>query len=90
MVDLYSSRIVHYSPFEISYLKNEKELLKQAQPSDYLIVMDERGEQKSSVEFAKLFSSHQTKGTKRVVFFIGAAEGIAALTDFARANRETP
>ena len=83
-IDDYVGRITHYMPFSITVipeLKNTKSLseqqqkeregeqiLKLLQPSDHLVLLDERGKEFRSVEFAdwlvhKQLTIHQIRGT---------------------------
>lgn len=90
-LDIYVSRLKHYIPFnivEIPELKNvsalskdqiktkEGELiLKNVKPSDDVILLDERGKEYSSVEFAKVLQDKITYVGKDIVFIIGGAYG---------------
>ena len=92
-MDIYMSRLKHYIPFnivEIPELKNvsaltkdqiktrEGELiLKSLRPSDDVILMDERGKQYSSVEFAKILQDKISYIGKDIVFVIGGAYGFS-------------
>ena len=90
-LDIYVSRLKHYIPFnivEIPELKNvsalskdqiktkEGELiLKNVKPTDDVILLDERGKEYSSVEFAKVLQVKITYVGKDIVFIIGGAYG---------------
>lgn len=76
LVDDYAGRIGHYLPFEIVPCRDEAFALRRLEAGDLLVVLDERGTQKSSEELARLLSGHQTRGTKRLVFFIGGPDGV--------------
>lgn len=92
-MDIYMSRLKHYIPFnvvEIPELKNvsaltkdqiktrEGELiLKSLRPTDDVILMDERGKQYSSVEFAKILQDKISYIGKDIVFVIGGAYGFS-------------
>ena len=100
-LDIYVSRLKHYIPFsivEIPELKNvsaltkdqiktrEGELiLKSIRPNDDLILMDERGKQYSSVEFAKVLQDKISYIGKDIVFVIGGAYGFSDAV-YSRAN----
>lgn len=89
----YSSRLSHYGPFcviEIPELKNvsalskaqikEKEgelILKSVKPSDRVILLDERGKEYRSVEFAGEIERMMAGGGKDIVFIIGGAYGFS-------------
>lgn len=92
-MDIYVSRLRHYIPFvmtEIPELKNvssmskeqikvrEGELiLKNVRPTDDLILMDERGKEYSSTEFAKILQDKISYIGKDIVFVIGGAYGFS-------------
>ena len=92
-LDLYASRLVHYVPFsvmEIPELKNtqalsreqikEKEgqlILRNAGPSDRLILLDEHGHEYRSLEFAAFLEKQLACGAKNLIFVIGGAYGFS-------------
>jgi len=92
-MDIYVSRLKHYIPFsitEIPELKNvsalsreqikakEGELiLKNVKPADNLVLLDERGKEYSSVEFAKVLQDKINYEGKDIVFVIGGAYGFS-------------
>ena len=92
-LDLYVSRLRHYVPFtlvEIPQLKNvsaftrdqikEKEgelILKQVSPGDSVILLDERGREYRSVEWAEWIRQRLARGGKGLVFVIGGAYGFS-------------
>ena len=92
LIDDYVSRIGHYMPFEvvcIPELKNTKSLsedqqrdregeqiLKKVQSGDTLYLLDERGEEYSSVGFARWLERHQVQ-SKRLLFVIGGPYGFS-------------
>lgn len=100
-MDIYVSRLKHYIPFsvvEIPELKNvsaltkeqiktrEGELiLKQIKPTDDLILMDERGKEYTSVEFAKVIQDKISYAGKDMVYVIGGAYGFSDAV-YSRAN----
>ncbi|MCQ2136909.1 MAG: 23S rRNA (pseudouridine(1915)-N(3))-methyltransferase RlmH [Bacteroidales bacterium] len=92
-MDLYLSRLVHYgrcSVVEIPQLKNvsalskeeikskEGELiLKNVRPGDELILLDEHGKERTSIEFSKWLESRLASGGNDLVFVIGGAYGFS-------------
>ena len=92
-LDLYVSRLRHYAPFtlvEIPQLKNvsaftqeqikEKEgelILKQVTPGDSVILLDERGKEYRSVEWAEWIRQRLARGGKGLVFVVGGAYGFS-------------
>ena len=96
----YAERIGHYMPFEIKVipeLRNTKNLseqqqktqegellLKQLQPSDTVVLLDERGTKHRSVEFADWLQKKQNT-SRRLVFIIGGPYGFSEAI-YKRAN----
>ena len=92
-LDIYTSRLKHYITFnivEIPELKNvsaltkeqiksrEGELImKNLRPTDDVILLDERGREFSSVEFAKVLQDKISYIGKDIVFIIGGAYGFS-------------
>ena len=63
--------------YQILNLKKEGELiLKQIRPADYLVLLDEKGKDLTSVKFAKL-QFWMLTGRKRIVFVCGGAYGFS-------------
>lgn len=100
-INLYTSRLRHYIPFsivEIPELKNvsafsreqikvkEGELiLKSIKPGDDLILLDERGKEYSSVEWASVLEKKMSLQGSDMVFVIGGAYGFSEAV-YQRAN----
>ena len=92
-IDIYTTRMKHYFPFsivEIPELKNvaslsedqiktkEGELiLKNIKPTEDVILLDERGREFSSIEFAKVLQDKISYIGKDIVFVIGGAYGFS-------------
>lgn len=88
----YAERITHYMPFEmitIPELKNTKSLseeqqkereaeliLKQLQPADTVVLLDEHGKEFRSIEFAS-WIERQQQTARRLIFVIGGPYGFA-------------
>lgn len=91
-VEDFTQRIGRYYPVDwqlIPPVKNaaslpENELKKQEakqirqvlQPGDFLVLLDERGKQLSSVELAGFVEQKAGAGVKRLVFLVGGAFGV--------------
>lgn len=89
----YAKRIGFYVPFEVQVLpdlKNTKNMseaeqkeregeliLKQLQPSDFLVLLDERGKEFRSVEFAQYIQERMLTSSKRLCFLIGGPYGFS-------------
>ena len=98
----YVERIGHYMPFDIvtiPELKNTKNLseeqqktmegeliLKQLQPSDTLVLLDEHGKELRSIELAKWLEQKQ-QIARRLVFVIGGPYGFSEAV-YSRANEK--
>lgn len=92
-VEEYSGRINRYLPFETFFLPDvrttrtmtepmQKELegqmmLERLQPSDYVMLLDERGTEMTSREFAGFVDKRMSSGLKRLVFVIGGPYGFS-------------
>lgn len=93
LIDEYCKRISHYIGFEtitIPELRNTKNLtelqqkqaegtliLKQLQPGDHLVLLDEHGKEFRSVEFAAWMEKKQNTVSRRLVFAIGGPYGFS-------------
>lgn len=91
-IDDYIARIKHYMPFELTVipeLKNTKSMakesqkeaegeliIKQLQPLDNVILLDEHGKEYRSIEFAKWIEKQQ-QTTKNLIFVIGGPYGFS-------------
>lgn len=92
-MEIYMSRLKHYIPFsvvEIPELKNVSSLtkdqikiregeliLKNIRPADDMILLDERGKEYTSVEFAKVIQDKISYVGKDIVYVIGGAYGFS-------------
>ena len=102
VIDDYVARIGHYMPFDvitIPELKNAKNLsedqqkqaegeliLKQLQPSDTVVLLDEHGQQFRSIQFARWLEQKQ-QTARRLVFVIGGPYGFSPAV-YGRANEQ--
>ncbi|MEK7463683.1 MAG: 23S rRNA (pseudouridine(1915)-N(3))-methyltransferase RlmH [Patescibacteria group bacterium] len=79
----YASRISHYSPIEwkfipVSDIKNEGEKILKAIPEkSYVVVLDEKGKQLTSLGFSDFLGKRLNESIKNLVFVIGGAYGIS-------------
>jgi 23S rRNA (pseudouridine1915-N3)-methyltransferase len=60
-------------------------ILQQLDPSDYLVLLDERGQTFSSPKLASFMQQRANESTRKIVFLIGGAFGVDE-TVFTRAN----
>lgn len=93
-IDDYVGRIKHYTLFElvvIPDLKNNRNMtfdqqkakegeliLKEIQPGDALVLLDEAGKEQTSREFATWFERRSASVGKRLVFVIGGPYGFSS------------
>lgn len=101
LVEEYKGRIGHYTRFGITIIPDIKNtrsmseteqkraegesILRLLQASDYVILLDERGVQPTSEEFADWMQKRMASGCKRLVFIIGGPYGFSEEV-YARAN----
>jgi 23S rRNA (pseudouridine1915-N3)-methyltransferase len=101
LVAIYTKRLNHYIGFRMEVipdLKKQKSLSEQEQKQkegelilskishqDTLILLDEKGDQYSSVQFAKYLQKHMNSGIKKLVFVIGGPYGFSEAV-YDRAN----
>lgn len=93
LVEDYKERVGHYLRFGITTLPDAKNtrsmseaqqkrcegeaILRQLQTSDYVVLMDERGKEYTSEEWAAWMQKRMASGCKRLVFVIGGPYGFA-------------
>ena len=93
LTDEYIQRIGHYMPFEmqvIPELRNAKslsqeqqkaeeaELLKKAlQTGDHIVLLDEHGKERRSMDFAQWMQKRMASSPRRLVFIVGGPYGFA-------------
>ena len=56
-------------------IKESAAVLDRLQKSDFLITLDEKGKEFTSIGFSKYLANHQMNGTKQLIFLIGGAYG---------------
>ena len=102
-IEDYTSRLKHYVPFEIQYIadaKNTKKLTQEQQKtvegsniltaidnSDYVVLLDERGRQYTSMDFAKYIEKKMSTIQRRLVFVVGGPYGFSPEV-YARTNEK--
>lgn len=91
LIDDYASRLSHYVPFSLDVipeLRNTKALSeeqqkaqeaelikKQLQAGDYVVLLDEHGAERRSVDFATWLQKRMNAGSRRIVFIVGGPYG---------------
>lgn len=94
LIETYQSRLKHYIKFDLHIIpdvknvkniseKQQKEkegvlILKQLQPTDQLILLDEKGKEFRSIEFSKFLQKKMNSGIKQLVFVIGGPYGFSS------------
>lgn len=103
LVDMYTKRINFYNRFTITYIpdiRNNKSLteaqqktaegeaiLRLIEPSDRVVLLDEKGAEFRSVEYADWLQKRMNSGVKRLVFIIGGPYGFSEAV-YGRANEK--
>ena len=93
LVDMYTKRINFYNKFNITYIpdiRNSKNLseaqqksaegeaiLRNIDDSDRVVLLDEKGSEFRSVEYAEWLQKRMNSGVKRLVFIIGGPYGFS-------------
>jgi 23S rRNA (pseudouridine1915-N3)-methyltransferase len=93
LIDEYQNRLKHYIKFEfeiITDLKNAKKIseiqqkekegeliLSKLQKTDHLILLDEKGQHFTSIEFSKYLQKKMNMGLKRLVLVVGGPYGFS-------------
>lgn len=91
LIDDYASRLNHYVPFAVEVIPElkstkaltpeqqkamEAELIKkQLLAGDYVVLLDEHGKERRSVDFAAWLQKRMNAGAKRMVFIVGGPYG---------------
>lgn len=73
-IDLYTARIGHYVPFELVETA-EGQWMKHIRPGDSVVLLDERGQSFSSVDWARNLEQKAAHLPKDLVFVIGGPYG---------------
>lgn len=92
-IEEYVERVNHYMPFQIEVVpelkgtknlseaqqkEREAELIKKAlQPGDYIVLLDEHGRERRSMEFAQWMEKKMASAPRRLVFMVGGPYGFA-------------
>jgi len=93
LISVYEKRLKHYVKFQLEIIpdiKNRKNLsetqqkekegeliLAQLQPTDTLILLDEKGKQYTSMDFAQFLQKQMNSGIKNLVLVIGGPYGFS-------------
>jgi|TARA_R110000744_G_scaffold213417_1_gene332297 23S rRNA (pseudouridine1915-N3)-methyltransferase len=93
LIEEYQNRLKHYIKFELEIIpdiKNTKNLSEKQQKekegdailnklsaTDLLVLLDENGKQKTSMEFSEYLQKNMNSGLKQLVFVIGGPYGFS-------------
>jgi 23S rRNA (pseudouridine1915-N3)-methyltransferase len=93
LIKKYVQRINKYATFDIVVTKELKSqnfssveelkkmegslLSKYIEPGDFIILLDEKGKEMTSIEFSKFVESQITRNIRRLIFIIGGAYGFS-------------
>ncbi|MGO1521489.1 MAG: 23S rRNA (pseudouridine(1915)-N(3))-methyltransferase RlmH [Sphingobacterium sp.] len=102
-IEVYAKRLKHYIGFQLVSLpdvKNNKHLsqeqqkqkesqllLKNITPQDYVVLLDERGAQYGSIEFAEVLEKHMLGSVNHLIYLVGGPYGFDE-TVYQRANAQ--
>lgn len=91
LIDRYADRVGHYVPFKFTALPDVKNtrnmsesqqktvegqlLLKAIEPTDVVVLLDEHGKERTSMEFAAYLERKMLSVPRRLVFLIGGPYG---------------
>lgn len=103
LVEMYTKRVNHYCKFSITTIADvrntrnmaasrQKQLegeaiMKLISEGDYVVLMDERGQQYTSMEYAQWLQKRMLSGVKRLALVIGGPYGFSEEV-YARANQK--
>ena len=92
-IDDYVGRTKHFTPFDMEVIpelkgtknlsegeqkEREAELIRKAlQPGDYLVLLDEHGNEYKSTQFAQWMQKRMAASPRRLVFMVGGPYGFA-------------
>lgn len=102
-IEEYEKRLSRYLPYEMKILpdvknarnleeevqkeKEGKMLLEEMQRTDWVVLLDDKGRQHSSLEFSNYLAQKMLGGIKRLVFVIGGPYGFSPAV-YQRANEK--
>jgi 23S rRNA (pseudouridine1915-N3)-methyltransferase len=92
-IEQYAGRLTHYLPFQwvvfldvkngrslgpdLLKVKEGESILEKLKTDDFLVLLDERGKEFSSMEFATFMGQKLQLSHKRIIFLIGGAFGFS-------------
>ncbi len=102
-IEEYVKRLQHYAQFSLHYISDVKAtrnmseaqqketegraLLGALEPSDHVVLLDEHGSERTSMEFSQWLQRRMASGSKRLVFVVGGPYGFSPAV-YDRANEK--
>ncbi|MGB0838252.1 MAG: 23S rRNA (pseudouridine(1915)-N(3))-methyltransferase RlmH [Flavobacteriaceae bacterium] len=93
LIGQYEKRLKHYIPFELDIIPDLKQVknmsmteqkskegqlfLKKLKPTDFIVLLDEKGKDFRSIEFADYLQKRMNSGIKQLVLLIGGPYGFS-------------
>ena len=93
LISEYQSRLKHYINFSIEEIPENKKtkraseeiqkeiegksIVQRLKPNDFVVLLDEKGREYTSIEFSKFIQKQMNISTKRLVFVIGGPFGFS-------------
>ena len=92
LIDQYTNKLNHYIKFDLIIIKDQKKKLPESiqikkegqqilsilKKNEFIILLDENGEHKSSVGFSKFIQKKLNSGMKTLTFIIGGPYGFSS------------
>jgi 23S rRNA (pseudouridine1915-N3)-methyltransferase len=75
-LDLYIDRLKPYTEITCTFVKTEKQLIKEAEKHPHKILLDEKGASFSSTKFSEVVMQELIKGGAKLCFIIGGDSGL--------------
>ena len=86
-VDLNDLKVSNKTSPDVVKKKEAEIILKQLKPMDRVVLLDEKGDGFSSIDFSKWFEKQTLSGVRNLVFIVGGAFGFDKLI-YERANNK--
>ena len=85
LTEEYANRLSRFVTTEAKSLASEEALLKMIEGTSgrvapFVVLLDSRGKQFTSEEFASAIEAHQSRGTQTLLFAVGPADGFSEKT----------
>ena len=91
LIDLYTAKLKFYINFELVILKDQKsktqkniqikeegeKIISVLKKNDFIVILDENGQHKSSLEFSEFIQKKLNSGMKTLTFIIGGPYGFS-------------